>query len=78
MHKMKKRYRRKAFRRRRQQKGGALNPIAILKGAQAVGKLFNPSGRRRPAGYARDVLSGRLKKFKRDFIKKYGADQWYW
>ena len=62
------------YRKRRQQ----INPLTVLAGDQAVGKLFNPSGRRRPAGFARAVLSGRLNKFKRDFIKKYGADQWYW
>ena len=47
-------------------------------GFKAIARAFNPSGKRRPAGFARAILMGRSKKIKKDYIKKHGAGSWFW
>ena len=70
-------------RRRRRRKGQKKRQVGageggLLEGVQAVGKMFNPSGKRRPKGFARAVLSGRSRQFKKNFISKYGCEAWHW
>ena len=50
----------------------------VLEGVTGYGSIFNPSGKRRPKGFARAVLSGRSHQFKQDYIKKHGPGSWHW
>lgn len=43
-----------------------------------IAKSFNPSGKRRPPGFARAVLTGGLNKFRKNYIRKHGPGSWHW